>query len=215
MKNILLLLISFTLLSSCVNDSPEMITDEGIVSQLKTDSDFIIFFENSRSLKETIFLKLTEGGDKDLTSKISNASSLSDIMFDLDINQSVLDDLDHQSKLLVEKLNLRYPYLQERMDNEITDLFQLALESSDREKEPLLEVTRLTVNEDECDEDFEEDFHRIHDEYDAGVAVCLVVAMRTGLGGLIACNAGNVYRTASGVAKSIDKHTLCKEEKEN
>lgn len=61
----------------------------------------------------------------------------------------------------------------------------------------------------ECEDQFQEDFDRIHLSFDRGVIICGIVALRTSLTGLVACNATNVYKTCLDMATAIDRYYEC------
>jgi len=62
---------------------------------------------------------------------------------------------------------------------------------------------------DPCQDQFEADFNEFHENYDNGIIYCAIISLRTGLTGLIACNALNVYRTCLAAAEAIDRYNEC------
>ena len=206
---ILTVIIAIGLITSCQDEMGDLRSDAELIQSLKVDEEFQDFFKEARSAQLSVSEKLIYINSSDELNNVRNSTSLEEVSQYLDLSNNFLTEFDNKSKNITNYLSTRYPELKLKTEEELSLIVQASISLDYQTYDLVLSNLPNARVMDACDDQFEADFNRIHEEYDSGVVTCLVVGAVTGGTGLIPCNAANVYSTTVKLAKAIDDHTLC------
>jgi len=169
-----------------------------LVTSLSHDSDYLRIVEENYVIVQHLVNQIKE---KSISLEALTRCD-SETVFKL-IGLSQEQFYDYSQLVYESTFNLEKKYnLSSYNDAELQDIFN--------EATPYRRIT-LNKSQGSCQDQFEADFDEFHANYDSGIIICGIIALRTGLGGLIACNAANVYRTCLAAAEAIDSYYLCLE----
>jgi hypothetical protein len=211
MKKLLVFVFPFFLIvSSCQfyeeNEIVEFeISMQEIAKEIYNDSNFKEFLNLSNLMYDNFLLSNDY-------KELSNTGVLEEVVLDLFVENLEIQLYNNYSssiETIIRQMKSKYPSLEQMTQK---DLNSLATSLSNRySMEKQLNKNNFNARVlDECDDQFNEDFDRIHQEHDYGVIICLIVTLGTNGAGFVPCNAANKVKTSIAVGTAVDNYTLCK-----
>lgn len=176
-----------------------------IAKEIYNDSNFKEFLKLSNLMYDNFLLSNDY-------KELSKTGVLEEVAFDLFVENleiQIYNNYSSSIETITRQMKSKYPSLQQMTQN---DLNLLATSLSNRySMEKQLNKNNFNARVlGECDDQFNEDFDRIHQEYDFGVVICLIVTLGTSGAGFVPCNAANIIKTSIAVGTAVDNYTLCK-----
>lgn len=198
-------------MTSCQDENESLRTDAKLIQSLRVDVEFQDFFSEARTVQFLIAKKLIQLNSNEDLNNIRNSANLYEASNYLGLSNDFLFKLNNKSKNILNIIKNRYPEFNTKTKKELNSIVDASIPSANHADDLVLSTLRSGRVMDGCDDQFKADFNRIHNSFDTGVKVCLVVALSTMGEGLIPCNAANVYRTLTELAEAVDDHTTCKQ----
>lgn len=131
----------------------------------------------------------------------------SEIYYQLEISNFVIDKKNNLSGSLVQYLKDNYHSLSNKSESEIIGIILGLKEPVIYNLKDLNPTSRILS--DACDTQFESDFRRIHRAYDFAAAACIATVLTGNLPGLITCESFALVNMMLAMAEAMDNHSNC------
>jgi len=209
-KSILIAVLISVIISSCQEEKDVLRSDSEIINLLKIDAEFQTIFKEASTAQSIISNKVMQLKSEDRLNLIKNSMDISDITEQLNLSPDFIENLDEKFYSSIGSISNRYPELKDKTEDELKYIIGESM-VIDISYDLILHNFKQFRVMDECDDQFEEEFDRIHTSHDRGVAACVVVALATAGAGWAPCSAVNIVKTSLEMAEAMDAHSACKQ----
>ncbi len=196
------------ILSCDLNDqsSPSR-TDEQIITLLKNDLTFQEFNLSRESIRNKVLNEVFVLEKRDL---LLSATNFKEIVGFLNLPENLVEDFERNSQDQAKYLFSNYPELLKKSEVEIYNILASS-EIKPANTELFKSIPQLNFRIlDACDDQFADDFNRIHHNYDFQVVMCLGMAGVSGYPGVFACEGMAMANMLIQMGQAMDSHTICK-----
>lgn len=198
-------------LFSCIEGEKESLnrSDSELILQLKSDEFVQSFFSEQLGFKKTISEKIIS---LNVPKQLIEASNLTEIAESLELPKGTFESREVLFEELIAHLYIKFPELMKMNEDRFFHI--ISNSKDDNFSNFQLGYLKSENNRifDACDNQFAEDFNRIHNNYDFSVIMCFAIAGVSGHAGVITCEATAMVNMMLQMAQAMDNHTLCKAE---